>query len=75
MKAWLSNIKEWTQWTYIPFSPLPKIANCGKVCVSQLVCIPLRHKRDDEDDDDDNDDDDDDEHLESLRDSLNTENS
>ena len=40
------------KWTYIPFSPLPKIANCGEVCASQLV--PLLHKtRKDDDDDDD----------------------
>ena len=32
-------------------SPLPKIANCGEVCVSQLV--PLRHKPREDDDDDD----------------------
>ena len=38
------------KWTYIPFSPLPKIANYGEVCASQLV--PLRHKPREEDDDD-----------------------
>ena len=42
-------------WTYIPFSPLAKIANCGEVCASQLVS--LWHKPREEDDDDDNDDD------------------
>ena len=26
-----------TKWNYIPFTPLPKIANCGEVCASQLV--------------------------------------
>ena len=40
--------------TYIPSSPLLKIANCGEVCASPLV--PLRHKPR-EDDDDDYDDD------------------
>ena len=38
--------------TYIPFSPLPKIADCGEICASQLV--PIRHKpREDDDCDDD----------------------
>ena len=41
--------------TFDPFSPLPKIANCGEVCASQL--IPLRHKPREDDDDDDDDDD------------------
>ena len=31
-------------------APLPKIANCGEVCASQLV--PLRHKPREDDDDD-----------------------
>ena len=35
---------------YIPFSPLPKIANCGEVCASQLVT--LRHQPREDDDDD-----------------------
>ena len=39
------------KWTCIPFSPLPKIANCGDVCACQL--IPLRHKPREVDDDDD----------------------
>ena len=34
--------KNGLKWTYIPSSTLPKIANCGEVCASQLV--PLRHK-------------------------------
>ena len=41
--------KNGPKWMYVPFSPLPEIANCGEVCASQLV--PLRHKtREDEDD-------------------------
>ena len=43
--------KNGPKWTYIPSSPLPKIANCGEVCASQLV--PLRHKPRENDDDDD----------------------
>ena len=34
--------------TYIPSYPLPKIANCGEVCASQLE--PLRHKPREDDD-------------------------
>ena len=42
--------KNGPKWTYIPSSPLPKIANCGEVCASQLV--PLRPKPREDDDDD-----------------------
>ena len=42
--------KNGPKWTYIPSSPLPKIANCGEVCANQLV--PLRHKPREDDDDD-----------------------
>ena len=42
--------KNGPKWTYIPSSPLPKIANCGEVCTSQLV--PLWHKPREDDDDD-----------------------
>ena len=41
--------KNGPKWTYIPLAPLPKIANCGEVCASQLV--PLRHKPREDDDD------------------------
>ena len=43
--------KNGPKWTYIPFSPLPKIAKCGEVCASQLV--PLRNKPREDDNDDD----------------------
>ena len=41
-------LKNGPKWTYTPSSPLPKIANCGEVCASQLV--PLRHKPREDDD-------------------------
>ena len=34
--------KKGPKWTYILFSPLPKIAYCGEVCASRSV--RLRHK-------------------------------
>ena len=42
--------KNGPKWTYIPSSPMPKIANCGEVCARQLV--PLRHRPREDDDDD-----------------------
>ena len=45
-----STSKNGPKWTYIPFSLLPKTANCGEVCASQLV--PLWHKPREDDDDD-----------------------
>ena len=33
---------------YIPFSPLPKIANCGGVCASQLVLLRYKPRKDDD---------------------------
>ena len=44
----VSTSKNGPKWAYIPSSPLPKIANCGEVCASQLV--PLRHKPWEDDD-------------------------
>ena len=41
--------KNGPKWTYIPSSRLPKIANCGEVCASQLA--PLWHKPREDDDD------------------------